>query len=485
MVHSTSHSVRLRDSKVRRALTLSHQLAQQPLAVPIRSIQQSRRLLQRGASFAELAANIENDPALSAQLLKHVNQQRQRYERPAIGALEACLNLLGERAIEVFLQKLPVLEQQHIEAEQLLCYLTLYDRCRHAAFQAREWAYDRGDSSPKELALAVSLQFIGELSLCLYEFPILQSIYTTVIQRGYSIAAAGVEVLGCRFPEFTGTIAEHWQFPELARDAMRVDRYHLYRVQGVLLAAELATQVELRGWYHAQTVEVIHAAAGYLQVEFAHAASLLHQRAATAARRLPRGAGVVPAARLLEPSISEQVEKPQIDSKRYRAVIDYLDSVAQGVKIRQVIDPLLDGLITAVGLQRAMVVTTNTNGMYLLPKYSAGDMQNWLQFEAGLSGKNLFRLLLKKPQILKLDPKNIAQYDLFIPAAVKQSLASDNFMVCAMHLGRRPIGLLLADAGGAAIDDTQFRLSKSLWRHACAALNRACGMQVVQRPGAG
>lgn len=125
----------------------------------------------------------------------------------------------------------------------------------------------------------------------------------------------------------------------------------------------------------------------------------------------------------------------------------------------------MDQLRREAGLERVMFAMLTPDRRLLRARFLrgvAGDA-SLRGFQVDMQQRNLFSLLLAKPQNLWLNPANRDKLVPLIPAPLQEMLAMDGFFCASLFVNGRPFGLLYADRGAGEVPQRQaFEQFKSL-----------------------
>ena len=238
-------------------------LVQKPLPILEQTQDEVTGLVKQSQlSITRYALPIMSDAGFSAFVFRHVNGQRVDAGRAPLTTLDNALSHLGQGAFENLLTRAPLLASLSLSEKNRLGYIRTLGQACHGALQARDWAQQRNVMQPEEAQQATLLQFIGELLLWCYGESVMPEIeHLHYVDRlGYEKATENV--LGCGMRQLAASIADRWQLPEMAIQALRSGQDNFTLSSGVALAAELARIVS-SNWYGKQAQGIIQRIANY------------------------------------------------------------------------------------------------------------------------------------------------------------------------------------------------------------------------------
>src|SRR5690606_5414804 len=139
------------------------------------------------------------------------------------------------------------------------------------------------------------------------------------------------------------------------------------------------------------------------------------------------------------------------DMQRFMAAMRQLQQPAPS--LRGALTLALDALHGGLGLRRvaAMLYRPQPPQLQTLLGRGLDDAPDLRQLQLPVAAGSLLEQLLRKPACLRLAADQNARYRALLPAPLRAALSADVLLTSLVVEGR-PLALLIADDGGAAID---------------------------------
>ena len=481
------------------------ELTAQPLPIFGHSARAFRKIdLEGGRAFEGYGDIILRDPGLALRTLKQLQEGSKKPLRTEISSMAQATMLLGiDRA-----KRLPL---GHPQLESTLTgyaqqgYVRAASRAFHAAFQAWDWAHIKNDHAPEEVLLAALLHDVAEMALWVVAPDKMHQFRKLMLKDGLPTDEAQYIAFGESLEHFSREIADRWQLPGLVGEALRPENANNSRVQGVMLAVQLARCTE-RGWYWEKAERLIPQIADYLGTATDEVITHVHKNAIRAAHEapfygarhaaallpmLPGGdeliiedefpeskaeieAGIAPvkatspeaakqaSAQNLEKTATSTVKTspkeagldtahaqvcltPQADlfKSALRELYQGIGTLDFSELMRKAVHCMHDG----IGLNRAVFARINKHPDKLVASYCIGSDNDpsFSRFEISLDQSHLFTRLLEKQVSLWITDDNREKFWPLVPNDFKVLIKTNTFFVMSVHVGGKPVGLFYAD----------------------------------------
>jgi HD-like signal output (HDOD) protein len=451
-------------------------LADETLPVMRHTLTQVRDLLnQSSVNHRNLVAVISRDPGFSLHIIRQFSKLPTSPKEP-VSRIELAIPLLGMAQVERASRSLPCLEDSLKEPPRR-GLIACYSRAAHAAIYASALGLRRHDADEGGLYTAALLHDLGEMALWLQEPDKMRQVHA-LLHKGDGHEDAAMEVFGCTLQEISAGLSETWQLPELIKVAQGLSNSYQPRPLTVMLASALARESSL-GWQRQGTLDDAELLAEFLETPLEKTLSWLHTQAAEAARQLQTLPIPLPAFHLISGG-NTPVEKAPSTAAQPPAPVEPSKPTPPTQTPAKAANPFQQLITTALlemrrkhGLQRAMFATLNKENTELRARLvSEQTSDSTLKgFYVELTSRNLFTLLLKKPQAISLTPANAEKYLQLIPAPLHQTINPKQCLAMSVFLHNKPIGLFYADNGPKeAITPQQFANFKAVCQRTILAL---------------
>ncbi len=420
-------------------------LGKRPLpAMAASKVRVIRLLNSSSATNTDLQRIIGRDPGFSLDLFRHYAGAAGS-PKEAPGSLAHAISLLGQTSLSNLLQRLPVLEQIP-EGRVRTGLAHCYSRAFHASHYAHRWGLDREDSNPDELGLAALLFNCGEMALRTHAIEEMDRIEARVA-AGADYASGSRAVLGFTLQQLGMALAELWRLPPLVASALSEGWPLQTRPQKVVLATALARETE-RDWGSAETRDLTDLLAEILLISPDHAGARLHSLAAETARDILALPLPLTAASLvsLSPDPGQAAEQaPALAAADAAAETTAIPIPANA--LQQQLARITTRMRKEIGLDRVMFAVLNRDRRGIKARFvTGGDKDDPLRrFNCRRDKRNLFSVLLSKPQAFWLNDDNREKYLPLIPEVLREAVDNRGFFIMSIYVRNKPVGLLYAD----------------------------------------
>jgi HD-like signal output (HDOD) protein len=433
------------------------------------SKQQVARLLNRSiATNTDLQRIIRRDPGFALGLFRrYAGATRPPKEPP--GNLAHAVSLLGLTSISRLLKQLPVVDDT-LEGDARKGLDRCYSNALHAAHYAFGWGHERKDSNPEELGLAALLYNCGEMALWAHAGAEMKKIEARVA-AGASYAGSSRSVLGCTLRQLNNALAELWRLPPLVTTALSGNWPALPRAQKVVVATALARETD-RDWNSGETRDLTELLAELQRTTPDRARASLHTLAAEAARDIQElalpltapgliGLGPIPEEPPEEspaPAIPEKkpAPKPRPPVKPTPAPRPPVRPEQPAVpkpaptpanKLQQILIQITTRMQKEIGVSRVMFAMLTSDRKTLKARFVAGGegRDGLSHFKCTHDKRNLFTVLLSKPQGFWLREDNRDQHLPLIPENLLDTVDTRGFFIMSIYVRYKPVGLIYAD----------------------------------------
>ncbi len=457
--------------------TRAAQLVALPLPIEAGSKQGYLTQIHRHNSpLTELAKQCAHDPVLSTRVLQAVNRRR-KSQIQDIAHIGIAVGLLGVGSLNQLIGEIPTIEARLTGEQAQRHYRRLLLRTAHAAWQAYDWGRQIGDPAPIELQQATLACQIAELALCV-EDPGRYLAYLRAIEfEQADPQSAGQRHLGAPLAELgQAVVMQPDFFPETVRFILDPQHRDHYRAQLVRHADEYARQAE-RGWFGEALTACLTEIAELLNQPLAKVAQDAYQTALNVARahpdrHSPPAAAFLPllpaaAMPLLEPAIDNPPEAPKVSAKQPSStqettqetmaanVEDLSAEIRNLTASANVLRTLAFGLRNSLHLPRVVLLIPHDGTLRARLALGVANDEPIQQFAIKLADCLLCEQLLIQFRGLWVTAAHYALYRDRIPPELIRALASEEFFIQSLRIGKRPIALLIADCYGEPLDQTQ------------------------------
>ncbi|VAX04689.1 hypothetical protein MNBD_GAMMA20-1617 [hydrothermal vent metagenome] len=475
------------------------EITARPLPVFAHSVRAFQRLrAEKTAPWEKYGDIILKDPGLALQTLKQLQQASDKPREQEIASMEQAAMLLGMERVQRLPTECPQIDEA-LQGQAREGYQRAVARAFHAAYQAWDWAHIKRDPAPDEVLLSALMHDSAELALWVNAPQRIHQLRRLTIRDRMPPAEAQYIALGDSLEHFGRRLAEKWNLPQLVHEALRPEYSNEPRVRGVVLAVQLARQVEW-GWYNPQLQETLTMIADYLDAGLEETTLHVHRAAVRAAHEAAFYRASAPAALLPrmpgdEQFLIDEEFPPQADdtSARHRpagateyrgletdaavvclspqpAVFDaLLQEMQVGIgklEINDMLRKAIHGMHDGAGLNRALFAMLSADRNYLQARFLIGTDSDpyFNRFRIRLDQPHLFKRLMEKPQSIRIHDGNREKFWGLVPNAVKTLIKTNSFCAQSVHINGKPVGLFYADrhSQDCDLDETTYQRFRQL-----------------------
>ncbi len=412
---------------------------------------------------------ISRDPGFTLAIFKSFSQHKFAPKEPPSNLAHA-IAMLGLGPLEDSSKTLSILKETVNGRARHELY-DCYSRAAHAAWYAYSLARYCNDNNPEEMAIAALLHELAEMMLWAHAKDKMQSI-TLLQERGKLREQAALDTLGFTLDELTAALAKQWRLPTLARETLELSGAFQTRSLGVMICTNLA-QESAKSWESDETLELIEIAAEYQKRDYNKTVAAIHSVTAKAARDLSGLPLPLSAYDLL------QMEAPQSKGTTQKAgdIKNRCPKTQQPQKQRRVVNqskapqkrpqPSQKKAVTAnrtplqitiqntftdlregIELERILFATLSADKKIVKVKFAVGVSKEspLRKFRFNLGERNLFSILMKKPQSFWLNSKNKDKYYPLINDTLQPAVSEHGFFLTSIFVKGKPVGIIYADS---------------------------------------
>jgi hypothetical protein len=403
----------------------------------------------KSSNYTELANIIRRDPGFSLQVLRAVNQILSRKKIPLFSINQA-ISLLGMRWVEEHFEHFPQLTEvmpPAVEKAIADCYSRI--------LYATSYAHLHSDPRPNEVATAILLEHVAEISLWLHEPKIAQKV-TQLPSYGNSRTEASLDLFQTTtLEDLNKSLLTHWNMPHLTHDQRR---------SCIKLSCAIS-QASTTNWYSDEIISLFDEASKQTQQTADELSSCIHAQAAETARNIHDLGLTCPLYNLIQgppPTPTKQsskIEHKQPAEKNKTAAKSTKPSTSVKSVPQEKNASGFDILITRAihqlhkdaGLQRVAFIQLSADGKELrvrkiIDKVASSKLR---QLRISSQHDNIFGLLLSKPHQLWMNKENLKKHAQLIPKPISALLDSPEFFISSLFNQQRALGLIFADNGSS------------------------------------
>lgn len=491
------------------------ELTARPLPVFGHSVQAIRNLSSEDAvPWEKYGDIILKDPGLILQTLLALRGTGGKRREDPVTSMEQAAMLLGLERV----QQLPAdseLVEEALQGRAQEGYRRTVVRAFHAAYQAWDWGFVRRDPNPDELLLSALMHDAAELALWVNAPERIHQLRRLVFRDHVPPAEAQYIALGESLEHFGRRLAERWNLPPLVHEALRPEYGQEPRVQGVVLAVQLARQTEW-GWYSSAVEETLAMIGEHLDGTPEEVSRHVHQTAVRAAREAGLHGAPLPASLLPlqpggeqsfidaefppEPGEAPPSADPALASHeaeqrglvclspqpaRYAEIMQQLEDGLGRLQSNDLLRMAIHGMHEGAGLNRALFAILSHDRKYLQARFMVGSDSdtNFNRFRVALDQPHLFTRLMEKPQSLRLHDGNRAKFWPLVPSEVQALIGTNRFFAQSVHINGRPVGLFYADRHGQDCDMDEATYDK--FRQLCRLATQGMAMNARRKAATG
>jgi len=458
-------------------------------------------------SASDCRSIILSDPGMAANLLWLMNNERLKAKRMPITTVSSLISLFGVSRLLNEIQSMTCIEDLDLSEANLTGVQRCLKQSWYCVQFAMRWALDRDVREPEEINLAASLQCLPELMLWCYGDDSMSEIEHLAYCECKDYFEEVTTVLGCHKREIGAALAEKWCLPEVAGFGFETE-YNSYTNGTAVGLAALLARLCLHGWYGSDMAFFLQKAMHYFGEDEIKTIKHIHQHALDMAVD-ELEAGYRPVASLLlntnlerisekqyclpdatpavvekavpkDESVAEKKEKVSvIDQEKFSSNIEQLKTlVKEKASLNELIKQVVLGLHDAAGFNRVSFLVVTADKKKLEAKINKGpdDSEASLkQLKIALIGKDLFSLVLKKPQVFWLNKTNYEKYWGAVSGHTKTALQVDSFCIASIYFGTKPLGMIYADNLNQVTEPEKFKAFQQM----CMMLNK--GLELMAK----
>ncbi len=472
------------------------EITARPLPVFAHSVRAFQRLrAEKTAPWEKYGDIILKDPGLALQTLKQLQLAsggKPREQETA--SMEQAAMLLGMERV----QRLPTActpLDEALRGRAREGYQRAVTRAFHAAYQAWDWAHIQRDHAPDEILLSALMHDSAELALWVNAPERIHQLRRLTLRDKLPAAEAQYIALGDSLEHFGRRLAEKWNLPQLVHEALRPEYSNEPRVRGVVLAVQLARQVEW-GWYSPQVEETLSMIAEHLGAGLEETTVHVHRAAVRAAREAAFHGARVPASMLPllpgdEQLLIDEEFPPEPDDLRkgrqgseaqppetgatvcllpqpavFDAIRQEMEAGIGSLEINDMLRKAIHGMHDGAGLNRALFAMLSSDRRYLQARFLIGTDSDphFNRFRIRLDQPHLFTRLMEKPQSIRIHDGNRERFWGLVPTDVKTLIKTNSFCAQSVHINGKPVGLFYADrhSHDCDLDETTYQRFRQL-----------------------
>jgi len=436
---------------------------------------------QDDAPVQKIVALVEQDPGLTAQLLRQCNHTDGHQLDREITSVQQSIMLVGTQRLGDIARKLPVLEKNlSVQAQQQV--LRTFCRATHAGRQAVYWAHQRRDMTPDEVFAATQLHYLGEMILSIHAPEQLLAAFKMRREKNISSEEAQYLTLGFTLDQLSLAIAEAWQLPLLVREALQSENASNPRGFSIMMAVQLS-RIATIDWYSEKMTGIYEYMSDLLKISMSDITRQSHKLAIEIAQA-NQYKGVLQAAALLPRLIVNKApsQVKQTIAQDYQADIclmpqmnilqSTMKKLHSAIKSRQdksqLLNICLQGLHDGIGLNRVVFASLDAENKKLTATASIGANNDPIfnQFSIQLHDKDLFKMLLQKSQAICINDSNRNKFWALVSKEFQELIGTNSFVAMSIFHKDKPVGIMYADrhTSSCQVDDSSYQYFKKLCR---------------------
>lgn len=468
-------------------------------------------------SYADVVGQLEDDPVLSYYIMTHA--QAGRADKGCLSKTpDQAISMIGTETLKTLIRQVPFESAASTDIHHHHFVRAIVSSLL-AAYIARSICYYRELPNPDHVFWA-SL-FLGVPLWLMWRFAPAEMRFVrhAVFAKFQAPERVEKEMFGCTFRSIAQAVTERLALPDLvkacyfpanqpsqrqlivlARSArhelppnMWEDRKLAIKMQQpsfLVLLGNLIANAASYDWYSRATLRSQRILASYMNVPLEEAIALTHEAAALMSQNHPLPGVMLPAAKLLLPlrvrwkladadptkstntaASASSTAAPQVSSttsgasvfaQLTDAMIHQPDNFAD---MPQLMQTALQALTEGVGLQRSTVALISPDGQRLKTFFARGcDQQVAMQkFQSTIASESIFARLCEKPASVWIRHDSPSKIQNMVPDNFRQAIAATDFFLMSVFVGKRPVAILYADAGGRdLLNDRQYQQFKFL-----------------------
>ena len=433
--------------------------------MPITAHALREQLNSNSSNNLALQRILMRDPAATIAVYQRVEQVRPGTAKGIADPAHA-LSMIGHHGFEEILRTLPQNSRQDT-GERRPHVGHAYSQAAHAAWFARALAKALGLENPEEIAAAALLQHPAILVLWLKDGESAARA-TNVTRCGVSFDVAFSAELGESLQQANRRLAEAWNLPRLAYEAMGDWNPFNQAAQTVALA-DMLTQTAFAGWPHDSSTLNAEILEEFLGQPQSAVSAWWRQGAAEAARDMAGHDYPLPAFELLLiPDGEQEVEVPPLHGLTQAAT--HGPAKPSKKDLQKLVGGLMRRVQKEIGLTRAVFGMPDADHTEMKARLALGGNKQdpMRRFTVNLKQRNLFSALLSKQQSVWLNPGNRAKYTPLLKGLPLDGGSTQGFFAMSIFIQGKPLGLLYADGG--TLNEQHYRHFRKLCSEAAETL---------------
>jgi hypothetical protein len=456
-------------------------------AIDIHHREALQHLTSQSRTRGDLAAIIARDPGMSISLYLLVNGYLRKSGKCSVDTIGTALGLLGDTAIQEFLQEHKVLNKTHADPATRQSYQQLVSRCYHAQAQLDGFIGIQRVQAVDEVREAALLVNVAEFYLCLYDHASYRR-YLEQIQSNGSPDGIAVKVFNFEFKSLGQLLAKQLALPELVSEIHTPGNFRGFKPGLIALASEVSVQAEL-GWQLEAMKSVEKKCADYLNKPAKGFYRQLHQNAVTAAKSCHL-ADVFPAASrlILQPRNGTVTQlaapiKPPVESQTDRSTPDFATQMkallnSPGTDQTRLMDALLRHLHIDLQLSPVVFLILTKDKRNLAVQMGKGikpdsPIRNLV---VNITKEGILKSLIAKPQALSIDSEKYRKFEGLLPSSIKTAFNPENLFLMSLYVDDKPRGLIICNPGADQSEPDRARYLK--FRSAIQLTGKALSFQL-------
>jgi HD-like signal output (HDOD) protein len=442
-----------------------------PPIMPATAVELDRLLGLRATRTPQLQHLLLNDPAAAIAVFRTLGRLRPGACDTVSDAAHA-ISLIGVDPLREVIQSIPRLTRPqggrlHEGAN------FAYSQAAHAAHYANALAEHAGVGQNHEVPTAALLHHPAVIALWTAA-PESAQRATYAVRDGVDFEMAFSAELGEPVEDANQRLAEAWSLPALARQSLGDWDDFNPRPQLVKLADSLA-QTTSAGW-HGETLAMVSVIlAEYLDGDEDAAIAWLHRETVEAARRLQGFDYPLPVFELLLIDDDDEIDDghagpvPEFGAWRTRPPPE--PSPSGKPDLHETVAEVMRRIRRESGATRVMFAMIDRERRYLKCRITLGGAAEdaLRRLEVRMDERNLFSLLMTKPQSVWLHRGNARKYQAYLSRDLRAVFGPEGAFMMSIYVGDKPLGLFYAD--GPGLSDSGYAQFRSLCREAAEVLS--------------
>ncbi|MFK5894697.1 MAG: HDOD domain-containing protein [Pseudomonadota bacterium] len=473
----------MQESNLNKIIHFEKQLYQHHLPVLNNTLRMVEEKLSREQfNYEQLESLFSIDPMCLFNFLTCANQYTQNFSsdfEETIKTPKHASMLLGIDNIEKCIAKLTTLNNIETpviayKLEQLAC------RSLHCAYQARNMARLINDKAEDEVFLSALMMSLTELLVWFISPRQAQQYEFLIYTQSITEVDAQFKVFGFSFLDLIIHMEPKWRLPELYLDALKIETLDGAKksIKCIKLADKLSRLVDF-GWYYQDVYEHIDYCASIIPFSAQRLAKEFHHVAVQMSNDM---IGFYKYSLPLNALLLEPIKIPYYPVLLLRKKEKQKKSgISKQTKNRnvkaQILSAKADSNFENVSnLPTLIKITINTlfqsenfdQVLFLMLDKSKNDMTIYIeetklknsvmQKKIAISSpdKNLFKLLLEKPQPIFVELSNTERYNHLVTKQMTDILPAREFFAKAFYYKNKPIGIFYVANTNVPLDTDKF-----------------------------